>query len=85
VVVVTNNKGYSILKGVRDAIGTSDTVPGLDVPGIDFVSQAGAFGAAGETVEEAEDLPDALGRALSTGGPYLLDVIVDLEVPKLLS
>ncbi len=84
-VVVTNNKGYSILKGVRDAIGISDTVPGLDVPGIDFVSLAGAFCAGGETVEETEDLPDALGRALSAGGPYLLDVIVDPEAPKLLS
>ncbi len=83
-VVVINNKGYSILKGVRDAIGISDTVPGLDVPGIDFASLAGAFGAGGETVEEAEDLPDALGRALSAR-PYLLDVIVDPEAPKLLS
>jgi benzoylformate decarboxylase len=85
VVVVINNNGYSILKGARDAIGISDTVPGLDVSGIDFVSLAGTFGAGGETVEEAEDLPDALERALSAGGPYLLDVIVDPEVPKLLS
>ncbi len=78
-----NNKGYSILKGFRDAIGISDTVPGLDVSGIDFVRVAGGFGAGGEMVEEAEALPDALKRALSAGRPYLLDVIVDPEVPKL--
>lgn len=84
-VVVVNNKGYSILKGFRDSIGIDDTVPGLDVPGIDFVSIAEGFGVEGETVEEAEALPDALEHALGAGRPYLLDVIVDPEVPKLLS
>ena len=85
VVVVVNNKGYSILKGFRDAIGIGDSIPGLDVPGIDFISIARGFGAGGEGVEEAEGLEDALGRALAAGGPYLLDVIVDPAVPKLLS
>ncbi len=84
-VVVINNKGYSILKGFRDAIGIDDTVPGLDVHGIDFVGIARGFGVDGETVEEAEALPDALKRALAAGQPYLLDVIVDPAVPKLLS
>jgi len=83
-VVVVNNGGYSILKGFRDALGIGDTVPGLDVPGVDFVRVAGGFGAGGERVEEAEALPDALNRALDADGPYLLDVIVDPEVPKLL-
>jgi thiamine pyrophosphate-dependent acetolactate synthase large subunit-like protein len=85
VVVVINNKGYSILKGFRDAIGIDDTVPGLDVPNIGHVRVASGFGVTGETVEEAEGLPEALKRALSAGRPYLLDVIVDPEVPKLLS
>jgi benzoylformate decarboxylase len=85
VIVVINNKGYSILKGFRDAIGISDTVPGLDVPGIDFTRIAEGFGVGGEIVEEADALPGALKSALSAGRPYLLDVIVDPEVPKLLS
>ena len=84
-VVVIDNKGYSILKGFRDAIGIDDTVPGLDVPGIDFVRVAEGFGAGGETVEEADALPEALRRGLEAGRPYLLDVIVDPAVPKLLS
>ncbi|CAA9445139.1 MAG: Benzoylformate decarboxylase [uncultured Rubrobacteraceae bacterium] len=85
VVVVVNNRGYSILKGFRNAIGIDDTVPGLDVPGIDFVHLAEGFGASGERVEEAEILGEALTRALAAGRPYLLDVIVDPAVPKLLS
>jgi benzoylformate decarboxylase len=85
VVVVVNNRGYSILKGFRDAIGIDDTVPGLDVPGIDLVSIAEGFGAGGERVEEAENLEGALRRALATRRPSLLDVIVDPAVPKLLS
>jgi benzoylformate decarboxylase len=84
-VVVINNKGYSILKGFRDAIGIDDTVPGLDVPGVDFVRVAEGFGAGGEIVEEADRLPEALRRGLKARRPYLLDVIVDPAVPKLLS
>ena len=60
-------------------------MPGLDVPGIDFVVVARGLGVEGETVEEAGDLLPALKRALNAGRPYLLDVIVDLEVPSLLS
>jgi benzoylformate decarboxylase len=85
VVVVVNNRGYSILKGFRDAIGIDDTVPGLDVSGIDFLDIAGGFGAGGERVEKAEDLKGALRRAFAAGRPYLLDVLVDPTVPKLLS
>ena len=85
VVVVVNNRGYSILKGFRDAIGIDDSVPGLDVPGVGFVDIAGGFGAGGERIEEAEDLEGALRRALGAERPYLLDVIVDPAVPKLLS
>jgi benzoylformate decarboxylase len=84
-VVVINNKGYSILKGFRDAIGIGDTVPGLDVHGIDFTRVAKGFGVGGEKIEEPEALPDAAKRALTAGRPYLLDVLVDPAVPKLLS
>ncbi len=82
--IVVNNRGYSILKGFRDAIGAGDTVPGLDVEGIDFVGVARGLGVEGELVEEDEDLLPAFKRALSAGSPYLLDVVVDPEVPALL-
>jgi benzoylformate decarboxylase len=83
--VVINNRGYSILKGFRDAIGAGEKVPGLDVHGVDVVQIASGFGVEGEVVERAEDLPSAIERALNTGRPYLLNIIVDREVPELLS
>jgi thiamine pyrophosphate-dependent acetolactate synthase large subunit-like protein len=36
-------------------------------------------------VKEADELPEALRRGLQAGRPYLLDVVVDPAVPKLLS
>ncbi len=83
--IVINNRGYSILKGFRDAIGAGDRVPGLDVEGIDFVGVARGLGVDGELVEENGDLLPAVKRALNAGRPYLLGVVVDPEVPKLLS
>jgi benzoylformate decarboxylase len=83
--VVINNRGYSILKGFRDAIGAGDRVPGLDVHGADVVRVAQGFGVEGEAVERAEDLRPALKRAASARRPYLVEVIVDREVPELLS
>jgi benzoylformate decarboxylase len=80
--VVVNNRSYSILKGFRDAIGAGE-VPGLDVPGVNFAGVARDLGCEGETVEEAEHLHDVLKRALNAARPYLVDVAVDTEVPKL--
>jgi thiamine pyrophosphate-dependent acetolactate synthase large subunit-like protein len=60
-------------------------VPGLDVEGIAFVDVARGLGVEGELVEKDEDLLPAFKRALNAGSPYLLDVVVDPEVPALLS
>jgi len=84
-VVVVNNRGYSILKAFRDSVGIGDTVPGLDVGDVDYVRVAEGLGVAGETVEKPEDLPAALKRGLNAGRPYLLDVVVDPTVPTLLA
>ncbi|HET7478519.1 MAG TPA: benzoylformate decarboxylase [Rubrobacteraceae bacterium] len=85
VFIVVNNRGYSILKGFRDSIGAGDKVPGLDVPDVDFVSVAKGLGVEAERVAAAEDLRPTLKRALSAERPYLLEVVVDPAVPKLLS
>ncbi|MGH3090429.1 MAG: benzoylformate decarboxylase [Rubrobacteraceae bacterium] len=80
--IVINNGGYSILKAFRDLLGMSG-VPGLDVPGADLVKIAGGFGVEGERVEDPDDLQPAVKRALSAGGPYLVDVMVDTAIPRL--
>lgn len=81
--VVVNNRGYSILKGFRDVIGAKE-VPGLDVPGVNFAGLAKDLGCEAETIEEAEHLHESLKRSLNAGHPYLVDVIVEREVPNLL-
>ena len=42
--VVINNKGYSILKGFREALDAGEEVPGLELPGLDFVKIAEGLG-----------------------------------------
>jgi len=83
VFVVVDNRGYYILKGFRDAMGLGDTVPGLDVPEHDLVKIAEGFGVKGEKVEAAGTLLEALKRALGAERPYLLNVIVEPEIPDL--
>jgi benzoylformate decarboxylase len=83
VFVVVDNRGYYILKGFRDALGLSEPVPGLDVPGLDLAKVAEGLGVSSETVEAADTLPKALKRALEAERPYLLNVLVEPEIPEL--
>jgi benzoylformate decarboxylase len=83
VFVIVDNKGYYILKGFRDAIGIDDTVPGLDVPDLDLVQLAESMGVRGETVEDPDALTTALERGFAAKWPYLINVMVEPEVPDL--
>ncbi len=84
VFVVLNNRQYKILKLVaeRDEIG--EGVLGLDLPGLDIVGAARSLGCDGETVRDPEELSDAFERAANLGRPYVLNVLVDPDVPKTL-
>src|SRR5918998_1354364 len=83
VFVIVDNKGYYILKGFRDAIGIDDTVPGLDVPDLDLVKVAEGMGVRGETVEDPDALTTALERGFAAKWPYLINVMVEPQVPDL--
>ena len=48
----------------------------------DYVKLADAHGALGERVERAVDLKPALDRAIASGKPYVIDVVVDNDVPS---
>ncbi len=48
----------------------------------DYVKLADAHGALGERVERAVDLKPALDRAIASGRPYVIDVVVDNDVPS---
>ncbi len=79
-VVVANNGSWAI--EVRDQQETHGKVVGTRLQFADHAAMARAFGAHGERVERAEDLPAAFARAkaaLAEGRPALLDVLVTPE------
>jgi benzoylformate decarboxylase len=87
--LILNNAGYAIIKaGTRALKGRAaeeGRYIGMDLidPEIGFTSLAEAFGVPGERVATRESLVAALEKAFSSGGPYLIDVIVDRTIPEL--
>jgi len=82
-VVVANNGSWAI--EVRDQQETHGKVVGTRLQFADHAAMARAFGAHGERVERAEDLPAAIARAkavLAQGRPALLDVLVTPDAPS---
>jgi len=75
-IVVANNGGWAI--EVRDQLETHGKVVGTALQYADHAAMARAFNLHGERVEQAEDLPGAIDRALANR-PALLDVIVTPE------
>jgi benzoylformate decarboxylase len=58
-------------------------VPGLDLPGIDFVKIAQGLGCDAVRISKASELAPALKRGLAHDGTSLIEVIVDSAVPLL--
>lgn len=81
--VVVRNGAYNILKSFADLLQTPG-VPGLDLPGLDFVSLAAGYGCVGSCVTSAGDLREALVAGIAAQHPYLLEVTVDATVPALI-
>jgi benzoylformate decarboxylase len=85
--VICNNASYRILKlnvlkylG-EAAAGRKFVAMDLTDPDLDFARIANAFGVQGERVTNPDDLGPALRRAIDSGVPSLVDVIVDGSVP----
>ena len=82
VYVIFNNGSYRILKQRTHALkgysAEDDVYVGMDLtPAIDYVGLAKSLGVRGERVEKTQDVGPALGRALASGGPALIDVKID--------
>ena len=74
--VIVRNGVYQALKDFGTFLGTA-AVPGLNLPGIDFVSIAAGYGLPGRRVSNAVEMADALKAAIDTGKPSLLEVEVE--------
>jgi len=82
-VVIPQNTEYAILKSFA-AFGKTPHVPGLDLPGLDFVSLAEGFGCTARRVENPEEITQAAKEALASGKVTVLVVPTTPEVPPLL-
>jgi benzoylformate decarboxylase len=81
-VVVINNSGYGAMRSFSQVMQVRG-VPGLDLPGLDFVKLAEGFGCDAVRVDKAADLSGALARGLAHPGTSLVEVMVDFAVPLL--
>ena len=81
-VVVINNKGYGAMRSFSQVMQVHH-VPGLDMPGIDFVKIAQGMGCDATRVTKSSELAAALQRALAFKGTSLVEVMVDAAVPVL--
>ena len=77
-VVVLNNSGYGAMRSFSQVMQVRN-VPGLDLPGIDFVKIAEGLGCEAVRVTKASELVPALKRALAHKGTSLVEVIVDFR------
>jgi len=81
-VVVINNAGYGAMRSFSQVMQVRN-VPGLDLPGIDFVLLAQGLGCDAVRVTRSSELAPALKRGLAHHGVSLVEVIVDSAVPVL--
>jgi benzoylformate decarboxylase len=81
-VVVINNEGYGAMRSFSQVTQVRD-VPGLDLPGIDFVKIAQGMGCEAMRVTKSSELALALKHALASKGASLVEVMVDSAVPLL--
>lgn len=81
--VILNNASYRILKqrihAMKGFAAQADRFIAMDLddPRVDFVRLAESLGVRAERIEKPADVGPALGRALATPGPTLLDVELD--------
>jgi benzoylformate decarboxylase len=81
-IVVINNSGYGAMRSFSQVMQVRN-VPGLELPGIDFVKIAQGMGCDALRVTKASELAGALKRGLSHAGASLIEVMVDSAVPLL--
>src|SRR4051812_17962062 len=81
-VVVINNSGYGAMRSFSQVMQVRN-VPGLELPGIDFIQLAQGLGCDAVRVGKPEELAPALKRGLAHEGVSLIEVIVDTAVPLL--
>jgi benzoylformate decarboxylase len=81
-IVVMRNRQYTILKSFAELEQTPG-VPGLDLPGMDFVSIAHGYGCDASLIDDLGALKQAAANAWTKDVPTVLEVSVSGQVPPL--
>jgi benzoylformate decarboxylase len=76
--IVACNAEYAILREFG-VLQETPNVPGLDLPGFDFVSTARGYGVPAVEAKTKEEIKEAFGKALKTDGPSLISIPVARE------
>jgi len=81
--VILNNASYLILKsgmaGMQGKAAKNDVWPAMDIvdPRVDFLALARAFDVDAERVDKVDDIGPAIKKAVASGAPALVEVVVD--------
>ena len=82
-IVIMRNEEYAILKSFA-ALEQAPGVPGLDLPGMDFVSIAKGYGCDAARVADLDALKAAAAKAWTKDVPTVLEVPISPQVPPLI-
>ena len=76
--VITNNRGYRILKERLVSLRHTEKFIGMDVrePEIDFTALARSMGVTAQRITDPRDFDGALADAVHSGTPHLIEVMV---------
>ena len=80
--LIMNNSGYGAMRAFSQ-IMQAKKPPGIDLPGLDFVSLAKGMGCPGQKVDQADGLDAALTNSFASNGPSLIEVVVDQAISSL--
>ena len=80
VFIILNNGTYGALRGFAAKLDALDA-PGLDMPGIDFVSLAAGYGVDAGLAESEGELRDQVAKALASDRPTLIDARISIVSP----
>ena len=81
-IIIINNSGYGAMRSFSQVMQVRK-VPGLDLPGLDFVKLAEGMGCDAVRIDKSADLIPALKRSMTSKGVSVIEVIVDSAVPLL--
>ncbi len=81
-IVIMRNEEYAILKSFA-VVEETPGVPGLDIPGLDFVSIAKGYGCDAVRLDDLDAIKQVAAEAWSKDVPTVLEIPISPQIPPL--